>query len=74
MPDEFIAELTKLIQAGGYDTILPCSDGGLVAISRHYDRLAPLVHLGCPQPHIVRECSTKARLWRPPRRAAFRFR
>jgi protein-tyrosine-phosphatase/predicted ATP-grasp superfamily ATP-dependent carboligase len=58
-PDEFIAALTKLIQTGGYDTILPCSDGGLVAISRYYDRLAPLVYLGCPQPHIVRRVLDK---------------
>jgi predicted ATP-grasp superfamily ATP-dependent carboligase/protein-tyrosine-phosphatase len=58
-PDDFIAELTKLIQTNGYDTILPCSDGGLVAISRHYERLAPLAYLGCPQPHIVRRVLDK---------------
>jgi protein-tyrosine-phosphatase/predicted ATP-grasp superfamily ATP-dependent carboligase len=59
MPAEFIEQLTELIQVGRYDTLLPCSDAGLVAVSDHYARLAALLYVGCPEPHIVKRVLDK---------------
>lgn len=59
-PDEFIDALSKLIQTGNYDTLIPCSDPGLVAVSEHYDLLAPLLYVCCPPPDIVRRVLDKS--------------
>jgi protein-tyrosine-phosphatase/predicted ATP-grasp superfamily ATP-dependent carboligase len=58
-PQEFVDGLIKLIRAGGYDSIFPCSDAGLAAVSQHYDRLTALVYPGCPQPEIVERVLNK---------------
>lgn len=58
-PAGFIEQLIALVQTGGHDTLFPCSDVGLVAVSEYYDRLAPLLYLGCPAPHIVRRVLDK---------------
>ncbi|MFZ0591025.1 MAG: ATP-grasp domain-containing protein [Bryobacteraceae bacterium] len=52
-PEEFIEALVNLIRSGGYDTLLPCSDPGLAAVSTHYERLRSLLYVGCPPPPIV---------------------
>jgi protein-tyrosine-phosphatase/predicted ATP-grasp superfamily ATP-dependent carboligase len=54
-PEAFVEALLNLIHSGGYDTLLPCSDPGLVAVSNHYDRLRALLHVGCPPPSVI-EC------------------
>jgi protein-tyrosine-phosphatase/predicted ATP-grasp superfamily ATP-dependent carboligase len=59
-PAEFISQLTELIQSGGYDTLFPCSDAGLVAVSDHYARVASLLYVGCPEPHIVKRVLDKS--------------
>jgi protein-tyrosine-phosphatase/predicted ATP-grasp superfamily ATP-dependent carboligase len=52
-PDEFLDALTGLIRSEHYDMVFPCSDAGVVAVSKCYERLRPLVHLACPPPQVV---------------------
>jgi predicted ATP-grasp superfamily ATP-dependent carboligase len=52
-PSEFISLLTAFIKKHGFDMLIPTTDGALNAIARHYDRLAPLLHLACPSPEQI---------------------
>jgi protein-tyrosine-phosphatase/predicted ATP-grasp superfamily ATP-dependent carboligase len=53
-PERFADALSQLIQAGRYDMLIPCSDPGLVAVARNYERLRSLIYVGCPPPEVVR--------------------
>ncbi|HJU27846.1 MAG TPA: ATP-grasp domain-containing protein, partial [Candidatus Binataceae bacterium] len=58
-PERFAESLSRLIRDGRYDMLIPCSDPGLVAIAEHYERLRPLVYIGCPPPEVVRRVLDK---------------
>lgn len=51
-PDDFIRELTGLIETEGIDMIMPTGDGAMAALAQHYDTLARSVHIGSPPPAI----------------------
>src|SRR5436190_22882769 len=52
-PDRFSDKLLSLVETGRYDMLVPASDSALAVVAEHYDRLASLLHVGCPPPEIV---------------------
>lgn len=52
-PGGFLAATARLIEAGGYDLLIPASDGALAAVQACYEPLARLATPACPPPHIV---------------------
>jgi predicted ATP-grasp superfamily ATP-dependent carboligase/protein-tyrosine-phosphatase len=59
-PDEFVNALTELILSRHYDTIFPCSDPGLVAVSKCYEHLRSLLYVACPPPDVVARVLNKS--------------
>lgn len=59
-PDDFIRELTGLIQAESIDMIMPTGDGAMAALAQHYEALAHLVHIGSPSPAIMERVLDKS--------------
>ena len=59
-PTKFIDSLLALIRERGFDMVLPTGDPALSALAEHYDRLAPLLHVGCPPPSAVERVLNKA--------------
>lgn len=52
-PKAFLSEIIRLIEARGYDVLIPASDGALAAIQACYQPLARRLMPSCPPPHIV---------------------
>jgi protein-tyrosine-phosphatase/predicted ATP-grasp superfamily ATP-dependent carboligase len=59
-PTKFLDSLLALIRERGFDMVLPTGDPALSALAEHYDRLAPLLHVGCPPPGVVERVLNKA--------------
>lgn len=57
--DDFIRELTGLIQTEGVDMIMPTGDGAMAALAQHYETLAHLVHIGSPPPAVMERVLNK---------------
>jgi protein-tyrosine-phosphatase/predicted ATP-grasp superfamily ATP-dependent carboligase len=55
-----IHALCDLIENREFDMLIPTSDSALALVAKHYDRLRPLLHPGCPPPHIVDRVLNKA--------------
>ena len=60
----FIARLEQLLDGGGYVALIPGSDGSLLAISEHRDRLEQSTRLGLPPREAVRKSTDKRQLHR----------
>jgi protein-tyrosine-phosphatase/predicted ATP-grasp superfamily ATP-dependent carboligase len=52
-PENFLHTLSKLLEKGGYDLVVPGNDSALSAIAQHYDWLTSRVQLACPRPEII---------------------
>jgi predicted ATP-grasp superfamily ATP-dependent carboligase len=50
---DFVMALSGFIREYGFDMLIPTTDGALGAISEHYDRLKPLLHISCPPAEII---------------------
>jgi protein-tyrosine-phosphatase/predicted ATP-grasp superfamily ATP-dependent carboligase len=59
-PAQFLDSLLALIRERGFDMVIPVNDAALSALAEHYGKLAPLVHVGCPEPRIVVRVLNKA--------------
>lgn len=57
--DDFIRELTALIQTEGIDMIMPTGDGAMAAVAQHYETLANLAHVGSPSPAVMERVLNK---------------
>ena len=60
----FIARLEQLLDEGDYAALIPGSDGSLLAISEHRDRLEHSTRLGLPPREAVRKSTDKRQLHR----------
>jgi protein-tyrosine-phosphatase/predicted ATP-grasp superfamily ATP-dependent carboligase len=59
-PEFFREALAEAIKKYEFDMLIPCSDPGLVAALDHYDWLCSRLHVGCPEPAIVRRVLDKS--------------
>jgi protein-tyrosine-phosphatase/predicted ATP-grasp superfamily ATP-dependent carboligase len=59
--EAFIEALCSAVAREGYDTIVPCSDAGLVAVCDHYYRLREMLRVGCPTPDVVASVLDKSK-------------
>jgi predicted ATP-grasp superfamily ATP-dependent carboligase len=60
----FVADLESVVRKGRYRLLVTGSDASLLAISRHRERLEPLVELGLPPADVVERCVSKLALIR----------
>ena len=59
-PAKFLDSVLALVRERGFDTVLAAGDPALSALAEHYDRLSPLLHVGCPPPAIVERVLNKS--------------
>lgn len=52
-PASFVEQLRAVVSGDEYEVLIPGTDASLLAISRHRERLQPLVRLGLPSPEVV---------------------
>jgi protein-tyrosine-phosphatase/predicted ATP-grasp superfamily ATP-dependent carboligase len=57
---ERIDTLCALIKKKNFDMVVPTSDASLAFVAKHYDRLRPITHPGCPPSEIVDRVLNKA--------------
>src|SRR5207249_4265801 len=58
----FLDAIEATVARGGYSMLLPGSDGSLLAVSRHRERLEPYVRLGLPSHEVVERSLDKRAL------------
>lgn len=51
--EAFVAPLARLLQASRHEVLIPGTDASLYAVSKHRERLTPLVRLGLPDHDAV---------------------
>jgi predicted ATP-grasp superfamily ATP-dependent carboligase len=71
-PDDFLGVLSGKVKSTGADMLIPVTDGALAAVSSHYERLNPLLHLACPPPEVVDRVLNKEATLRIARSAGVR--
>lgn len=50
---EFVSVFSDLVRKHGFDMLMPATDGALSAISRHYDTMSRLLHVGSPPARVI---------------------
>lgn len=58
--NEFVEQLSRFIQRGGHDMLIPADDQALTAITEHYDDFKDLLQIACPPPQVTRLVLNKA--------------
>lgn len=56
----FSEALLTLIQSKSYDVVIPAGDPSLAALAQSYEKLSPLLKVGCPGPEIVERVLDKS--------------
>jgi protein-tyrosine-phosphatase/predicted ATP-grasp superfamily ATP-dependent carboligase len=59
-PEELADALLSLVREGQFDLILPEGDAALATLAEFYDKLSPLLQLGCPPPFSVERVLNKS--------------
>jgi len=56
----FSEALLVLVKAKGFDLVLPAGDPSLAALAHSYEKLTPLLTVGCPRPEIAERVLDKS--------------